>query len=310
MRVTEFFEVVAKAAVLVFVVTCMVTAGLGLSVRDVVAPLRRARLVAFALIANFLIAPAIAVALTSVFALNESYAIGLLLLGAAAGAPFLPKLASLANGDVAYSVGLMLLLTVGTEAFLPITLPILIPGKSADTWPILQSLLLTMLLPLGIGMAVRGRSERWSAQLRPWFAVASNVSMVLAVVLLLGLNFDAVVGTFGSGAIAVATLFVLILTAIGYAAGGPATTTRSVLAVGTGQRNVAAALIVAQQIGADATVVVMLLVATLAGLVVLVPAARWFARRPDGTPDNTKIVSEPIHQEVAPMTTQAHRGHA
>ena len=39
----------SKVAVLVFVVTCMVTAGLGLSVRDVVAPLRRTRLVLFAL---------------------------------------------------------------------------------------------------------------------------------------------------------------------------------------------------------------------------------------------------------------------
>lgn len=296
---TEFFEVVAKAAVLVFVVTCMLTAGLGLSVRDVIAPFRRARLVAFALIANFLIAPAIAFALASLFALDRSYAIGLLLLGAAAGAPFLPKLAGLANGDVAFSIGLMLLLTVGTAVFLPITLPILIPGESADTWPILQSLLLTMLLPLGIGMAVRGCSERWSARLRPWFAVASNVSMVLAVVLLLGLNFDAVVGTFGSGAVAVAILFVLILTAIGYATGGPATTTRSVLALGTGQRNVAAALIVAGENPADPRVAVMLLVATLAGLILLVPAARWFAKRTNTTPVQLPVIPREPSPEAA-----------
>jgi BASS family bile acid:Na+ symporter len=296
--VTEFLEIVAKAAVLVFVVTCMLTAGLGLTVRDVVAPLRRARLVAIALVANFVVAPALALALTRLFTLDPPYAIGLLLLGAAAGAPFLPKLADLANGDIAFSVGLMLLLTVGTEILLPITLPLLIPGKSADTWPILQSLLLTMLVPLGIGMAVRGRSKRWSARLRPALALASNVSMVLAVLLLLGLHFDAVVGTFGSGAVAVAVLFVLILVAIGYATGGPARTTRSVLALGTGQRNVAAALIVAQQIAADAEVVVMLLVATLAGLIVLVPAARWFARRTAGDLDRPDTIHGPVREEV------------
>jgi bile acid:Na+ symporter, BASS family len=298
--VVELVEFVAKTAVLVFVVTCMVTAGLGLAVRDVVAPLRRGRLVVFALVANFVVAPAIAWALTSIFALDRPYAIGLLLLGAAAGAPFLPKLAEFANGDIAFSVGLMLLLTVGTVIFLPIILPILVPGQSADTWPTLRSLILTMLLPLGIGMAVRGRSMRWSTRLRPVFAIASNISMVLAVVLLVGLNFDAVIATFGSGAVAVAILFVLILVAVGYVAGGPRTTTRSVLALGTGQRNVAAALIVATQNAADASVVVMLLVATLAGLIFLLPAARWFARRATGAPDTRpEIVHEPVREEVA-----------
>ena len=42
----EFLEGVSSVAVLVFVVTCMGAAGLGLGVRDVAAPLRRARLVA------------------------------------------------------------------------------------------------------------------------------------------------------------------------------------------------------------------------------------------------------------------------
>ncbi|HKA08264.1 MAG TPA: bile acid:sodium symporter [Gemmataceae bacterium] len=298
---TEFFEVVAKVAVLVFVVTCMVVAGLGLSVRDVVAPLRRVRLVALALVANFVIAPAVAWALTLLFALDQPYAIGLLLLAAAAGAPFLPKLAEFAKGDIAFSVGLMLLLTVGTVVFMPVIVPLLIPGQSVDTWPTLRSLVLSMLLPLGGGMAVRARSQRLTARLRPIFIVASNISVILAVVLLIGLNFDAVIGTFGSGVVAVAVVFVLILVAIGYAAGGPSPATRSVLALGTGQRNVAAALIVAAENSADARVVVMLLVATLAGLIVLVPAARWFAKR-----TNTTAVQHPvIPREPTPEAARA-----
>jgi bile acid:Na+ symporter, BASS family len=298
-EVTEILEIVAKVAVLVFVVTCMVAAGLGLSVRDVVAPLRRARLVALALVANFVIAPAIAWGLTSMFALDQPYAIGLLLLGAAAGAPFLPKLADLARGDIAFSVGLMLLLTVGTVVLMPIIVPLVIPGQSVDTWPTLRSLLLTMLLPLAIGMAIRDRSQLWSARLRPIAAIASNISMVLAVLLLFGLNFEAVIGTFGSGAVAVALLFVLILVAIGCVAGGPQPTTRSVLALGTGQRNVAAALIVASQNTADAKVVVMLLVATLAGLFVLLPAARWFAKRANTTAvQHPEITRAPTHEEA------------
>jgi BASS family bile acid:Na+ symporter len=276
--VGEFLEIVAKVAVLVFVVTCMVTAGLGLSVRDVVAPLRRARLVVLAVAANFVVAPAIAYALVAVVPLERPYAIGLFLLAGAAGAPFLPKLAELAKGDLAFSVGLMLLLMVGSVAFMPVVLPLLIPGLSPDPWPLLRPLLLTMLLPLAAGMAVKARSGWGAARLRPAFGAVSNVSMVLAVVLLIGLNFQAMIGTFGSGAVAVAVVFVSLSLAAGYVLGGPAPGTRSVLGLGTGQRNVAAALVVATQNFTDPGVVVMLLVSTLAGLVVLLFAARRFAR--------------------------------
>jgi BASS family bile acid:Na+ symporter len=256
----------------------MAAAGLGLGVREIVAPLRRGRLVVLAVVANFVIAPAIAFALTRVFPLDRPYANGLLLLGGAAGAPFLPKLAGLAKGDLAFSIGLMLLLTVGSVIFMPVVLPFLIPGLSADPWPILRPLLLTMLLPLAAGLAVRSRSERWSLRLRPVFGAVSNVSMILAVVLLAGLNFGAMLGTFGSGAVAVAVVFVSLSLAAGYALGGPAPGTRSVLGLGTGQRNVAAALVVATQNFTDPGVVVMLLVSTFAGLVVLLFAARRFSR--------------------------------
>jgi bile acid:Na+ symporter, BASS family len=277
--VTEFFESVSQVAVLIFVVTCMATAGLGLGVRDVFAPLHT-RVVLLALTTNFVIAPALAYALAKAASLDRPYAVGLILLGGAAGAPFLPKLAELAKGDHAFSIGLMLLLIVGSVAFMPLALPLLFPGLAVEPWPLLRPLLFTMLLPLGVGMAVRARSERWATLLRPAFALVSNVSMVLVVVLLVGLNFRAMLGTFGSGAVATAAVFVALSTAAGYALGGPSPKTRSVLALGTGQRNVAAALLIAtQNFAEEPGVAVMLVAATLAGLLVLVPVARWCGRR-------------------------------
>jgi bile acid:Na+ symporter, BASS family len=281
--VQESFEIVAKVAVLVFVVTCMLTAGLGLGVGDIVGPLCRWRLVVAALGVNFVVSPAIAYAICEIVGLDPPYATGLLLLSAAAGAPFLPKLAQLAKGDIAFSVGLMLLLTVGTVVFLPIALPILIPGQSAEPWPILRPLLLTMLLPLSVGMLIRNRFQHWASRLRPDVGLLSNVSMVLAIVVLIGIHFQAMIGTFGSGAVAVAVLFISLLLVCGYMLGGPTPGTRSVLGLGTGQRNIAAALIVATQNSEDPAVVVMLIASTLAGLIVLAPAAIWFARRATAT---------------------------
>jgi BASS family bile acid:Na+ symporter len=278
--VGEFLEGASKLAVLVFVVACMAAAGLGLGIRDVAAPLRRGRLVLFAVVANFVVAPGIAYGLTRVVPLDPGHAAGLVLLGGAAGAPFLPKLAEAARGELAVAVGLMLLLMVGSVGFMPVVLPVLVPGLAPDPWPLLRPLLVTMLLPLAAGMAVRGRSARWAAWLRPAFATAPNVAMLAAVALLIGLNFTALVGTIGSGAAATAVVFVSLSLAAGYALGGPAPGTRSVLGLGTGQRNVAAALLVAtQNFSNDPGVAVMILVATLAGLVPLLLAARWFARR-------------------------------
>jgi BASS family bile acid:Na+ symporter len=161
-----------------------------------------------------------------------------------------------------------------------------------------------MLLPLAAGGVVKSRSERWALRLRPAFGAVSNASMLLAVVLLIGLNFRAMLGTFGSGAVLVAVVFVSLSLAIGYALGGPAPGTRSVLGLGTGQRNVAAALLIAtQNFPGEPGVGVMLLVSTLAGLVVLVFAARRFARAPAAvTARSVEGMTEPHTAETGERT--------
>jgi BASS family bile acid:Na+ symporter len=123
--------------------------------------------------------------------------------------------------------------------------------------------------------------------------------MILTVLLLIGLNFNAMLGTFGSGAVAVAVVFVSLTLAIGYVLGGPAPRTRSVLGLGTGQRNIAAALVIATQNFTDPGVVVMLLVSTLAGLIPLLFAARCFARRCSSSTTGTG------DSESGPVSVQA-----
>jgi BASS family bile acid:Na+ symporter len=104
--------------------------------------------------------------------------------------------------------------------------------------------------------------------------------MVVAVGLLIVLNFQAMLDTLGSLAVAAALVFVLAMVVTGYLLGGPSPTTCSVLGLGTGQRNIAAALIAAGGSSDDPRVVVMLLLSTIAGLFVLLAAALLMARRP------------------------------
>ena len=147
-------------SMIVFVLSSMLGMGLGLRVSEIVAPLRNWRLVMLSLVANFVVMPFAALALARILRLDESMGIGLLLLGMAGGAPFLPKLAQIARGNLAFAVGLMVLLMVITVGYLPIVLPLLLPGVSVNPAQIARSLVLLMLLPLGGALAVNANRSR------------------------------------------------------------------------------------------------------------------------------------------------------
>jgi BASS family bile acid:Na+ symporter len=130
-------EILSKSAtvdMLSFFVSSMLAMGAGLTVSGISEPLRNVRLVVLALLANFVVMPLGALALAKMLWLDEPFGLGLLLLGCAAGAPFLPKLAELAKGNLAFAVGAMVLLMVVTVGFLPVVLPLLIPGVAVDSW--------------------------------------------------------------------------------------------------------------------------------------------------------------------------------
>jgi BASS family bile acid:Na+ symporter len=160
-------ESLATLSVLVFVVTSMLAMGLSLTVGQIIEPLRDLRLVAKALVANFVLVPVIAYVILLVIPLTDAQAIGLVLLATAAGAPFLPKLVEMAKADVAFGVGLMVLLMVVTVAYVPLVLPLLLPGVQVNPVDIAGSLVALMLVPLAVGLFVKARYADTAATLQP-----------------------------------------------------------------------------------------------------------------------------------------------
>jgi bile acid:Na+ symporter, BASS family len=61
--------------------------------------------------------------------------------------------------------------------------------------------------------------------------------------------------------------------------GGPDRNTRRVLALGTAQRNIAAALVVGSQSFSDPKVVVMVVVVAIVSLLILMPLSRVLGKR-------------------------------
>ena len=275
-------ELLSKAVpitMLAFVLSSMLAVGLSLSLQQIVAPLRNAKLVVLALLANFVLMPAAAVAISRLLRLDQPLGIALLLLGAAAGAPFLPKLAGLAKGNLAFSVGLMVMLMVLTVGFMPLALPLLLEGVSVDPLKIARSLVLLMLLPLGVGLVVNARFTCFAEEWRGPLNRLSSLSLTLLIVLLLLTNFHNVIALSGTRGILASILFLISGASIGWVLGGPGLGTKGVLALGTAQRNIAAALVVGGKDFDDPRVLVMIVVVAVVGLLILMPLARVLGSR-------------------------------
>jgi BASS family bile acid:Na+ symporter len=275
-------ELLAKAAsiaTLVFVISSMLAMGMGLTVSQIIAPLRNARLVILALVANFVLMPLGAFALGKLLRLDQPLGVGLLVLGCAAGAPFLPKLAQLSKGNLPFGVGMMVLLMVITVGYLPLVLPLLLPGVTVDPVKIAQSLVLLMLLPMGIGLIVKRRFEGVAARVKPLLDWLSNIALISLVVLISAANFEHILQVFGTRGILAGLLFIALGFCVGWLLGGPGSDTRRVLSLGTAQRNIAAGFVVGGQSFQDPRVIVMVTVVAIVGLLTLMPLARALAKR-------------------------------
>jgi BASS family bile acid:Na+ symporter len=178
-----------------------------------------------------------------------------------------------------FGVGAMVLLMVITVAYLPIVLPLLLPGVTVNPVKIAQSLVLLMLLPLAIGLFVKARYDATAARVKPALDWLSNVSLILLMVLITVVNFDKVLQVFGTRGILAGLLFIALGFCIGWMLGSPGKDTRTVLALATAQRNIAAALVVGSQSFSDPKVVVMVIVVAIVGLIILMPLSRALANR-------------------------------
>ena len=278
--VAVIVAVITQISIVVFVVTSMLAMGLSLTIPQIMQPLKNTRLVILALVANFVLVPALAYIILLIIPLEQGLGIGLILLATAAGAPFLPKLAAAAKGDMAFSVALMVLLMVVTIIYLPLVLPFLLQGVEVNPLEIAQSLVLLMLIPLAIGLFIKARYESTAASLYPHMSQTSSTTFMLMLGGLILLNLRSIIDIVGTRAIIVAVIFLLVSFVMGFFLGGKEGSIRSVMGLGTGQRNVSAAVVVAgQNFSSDPDVLVFIIVTALIGLVLLMPIGGELGKR-------------------------------
>jgi BASS family bile acid:Na+ symporter len=279
MTPNDFFSAIAGLSGLLFVVTSMLAMGLSLTIPQIMQPLKNARLVILALVANFVLVPLLAYAIIKIVPLEQSLQIGLIVLSTAAGAPFLPKLVQGAKGNVAFGVGLMVLLMVVTIIYIPLVLPLLLPGVEVNPWDIASSLIVTMLIPLALGLMMKSHSPEAAGHWQPVMNKISGLAIMIMLVVGLGLNVPNIINLIGTGGFLALLIFIFGSLMIGMFLGGRNPAERSVMGLGTAQRNLAAAIVVATQNFTEGNTLAFILVASILLLLILMPTSKRLGAR-------------------------------
>lgn len=271
----EILRSAASVSIVVFAVASMLSAGLSFTFRDIVSPLRRPNRVIRASVANFVLVPLLAAGIARALSLDPAQSIAIILLGSAAGAPFLIKLIAVAAGDVALATSLLVLLVPLTVVFMPVIVPLLAPAAEVSAAAIALPLAETLILPLAFGLAITDLAPRWAKVLQPIARALSTIALVALLVLTIVLNARNVLEIFASRAVVAVLLLLAGSFAIGYLIASPRPERRVVLGLGTAQRNIAAATVVAVEDIKDNRTLVLVVVASVIDLIVLIPLARW-----------------------------------
>jgi len=286
-QVFNILDFVLKVSLVVFMVGNLLDMGLRLKLREGLGGLRNVRFVVLSLLWGFLLCPALAYLLTKVIPLEQPYAIGMILLGMTPCAPFLPMMVDKARGDLAYAAAFMLLASVVTVVYMPLAVPVLVKGLTADAWTIARPLLYFLMVPLAIGMAIQRVAAPVAARLQPIVKKTTGIDTLLMLVLCVVVYGKEFISAMGSYAFGTQILFFSVATAATYGLSfGLPQGQKSVLALGMSTRNLGAAFAPLFAIpDVDQRAIVMVAIGVPMQTIASLLAARWFARRaPIGDP--------------------------
>jgi BASS family bile acid:Na+ symporter len=233
-------------------IAIMLSMGLKVKVEEVMASAQKPRLVVLALIANFVLVPAVTMGLLYLFDANTMVSAGFLILAVCPGAPVGPPFAAIAKGDVPCAIGQMVILAGLSAVLTPALLSLLLTAGDVtiDYLAIVRTLVVAQMLPLAIGLGIHHWAPNLTARIAKPVALVANVLLLVVVVLLLAREYETLAlirlrGWVGMFALLVASL------GIGWLCGGPGRATRKTLALTTASRNAAVALVIVSNNFAD-----------------------------------------------------------
>jgi len=278
-------EVISNFVLYIFIITTMVSIGLGLNIKKIKSILSNYSFMARGLLVNFLLIPIIAWVMTKVIPMEESVAIGFLLASISAGAPFSPKLAQVAKSDVPFAVTMMFVLLVLAVVVTPGWLSVFLNssasgGVSINTLAILSQIIIVYLLPLLIAILAGSKYSNKVEKCRRLLLKISNVAFIIVIVLTLATSMSGLESLVGSFGIIAGIISVPIYAVLGYLLGGPRITTKRSLSFNSAVRNTGLGLLIASHSFSNtATVGVMVITFGIIQTVIMASVAALWSKR-------------------------------
>lgn len=296
----EVFQTIGSWGVLVFVISSMLNVGLTQKPAKLVRHLHNRAFLLRMLLLNFIVVPALMISLTQILPLEPIYAAGLVIFSLAAGAPFLIKLTSVSQSDIALGATVLLVLMITSVVVMPAVLPLVLEGVTVDVWAIVEALVVQMLLPLVAGMMLLQVAEPFVSVIQPWVARLSNIALYVMVIAIVLGYLPSMADIELWKALGAGMLVLLLALFLGWTMGDGHGHLMEVGGLGTAQRNTAASLIVAQGSFDDPRVLVVIVLLNTFGVIMLIAAAKLMSK--DNRFDFLLPVAADVPQRSPSMT--------
>jgi BASS family bile acid:Na+ symporter len=220
MTAQHLFNAIFNASLAVMILTLVTGLGLSLTLHQILAPLRRVRVLVATVVANSVLAPLVAIGVCHALPLSTESRVGVELAVMAAAGPVGMKAAQLTKrADMAMAVSFTIVLQVLNIVAAPLWARQIVTGATVDPWTIVEDLLLLVLAPLVIGQVLRARhaehAEGWQAGLEK----ISNMALLVAIVVGLAVNWKLFTSALGSWVIVASAVITIVCMVLGWLAG-------------------------------------------------------------------------------------------
>ena len=188
--------------------------------------------------------------ITSFFDLSPAVRIALFALSVSPIPPLLPNKMVKAGGSDSYAIGLLVAVGLLAIVFVPIALEVIERVRNVSlqmsATAIASLIFMTILLPLGLGIAVHSFASRLAEGAAQPISLIASVALLVCVVAILCAAAPALWSLLRNNTVITLAAFVIVGLAVGHWLGGPAPENRTSLAIATASRHPGIAIAVAQ----------------------------------------------------------------
>ena len=202
-----------------------------------------------ALVAMYVVVPAVAVCMGLVFELEKPIPATLLAMAIAPIPPILPGKQLKVSSDREHVFGLLVAIALSAVVLVPIMVGLLgrVFGKemSFGPWRVASLIGITILAPLVAGIALRRLAPQWASRVAPWASRLGTLLLAVGIVAVLFTAGPAMLSLMDDRSMLAIVALASIAIAAGHLLGGPALSDRAILAVASCMRHPGIALAVA-----------------------------------------------------------------